>query len=57
MIIFLNWKALIALLFIKKITILNKYWDFTNVSSKNLAKVILKYTKINKYTIKLKKNK
>lgn len=40
-----------------KIIISNKYWDFSDFSLKNLAKVILKYIKINKYTIKLKKNK
>lgn len=41
----------------KKVIILTKYLDFINIFLKKLAKVLLKQTNINKYTIDLVDNK
>ena len=45
------------LLLTNKVNILEKYLDFTDVFSKKLAEVLPKHTKINKYIIKLQKDK
>lgn len=41
----------------KKVKILNKYSDFTNVFLKKKAMMILEQTKLNEYKIKLEKGK
>ena len=48
-------KIQIALLFVKKVTILTKYLDFANIFLKKLAEVPLEKTEANKHAIKLKK--
>ena len=53
MTIHLAQKAQIALFITKKVTIPVLYLDYVNVFSKKLAKVLSKYTGINKYAIKL----
>lgn len=55
--IYSTWQTQIALLFIKKFLILNKYFDFVNIFLKKSTTKLLKYLKINKYTINLKRNK
>ena len=55
--IHLAWKAQIALLLAKKITILAKNANFANIFSKKLAKVLSEYTGINKNIIKLENSK
>lgn len=41
----------------KKFTVLAKYSNFTNIFLIELAKILPKYSKVNKYGIKLKKIK
>lgn len=57
MLIHLAQKTLIALLLIKKITVLDEYLDFDNVFSKNSAAKSLKCFDINKHSINLELNK
>ena len=57
MTIHLVWKAKIALLLAKKFTVSVEYIDFANVFLRKSAKILPKYTKINKYTIMLEKDK
>lgn len=57
MLIYLAREAQIASLIPKKVKILAKYSDFSNVFSKKKALVLLKLTKLNQYTIKLKSSK
>ena len=46
-----------ALLLVKKVTVLTKYSDFANVFLKKSANVLLEQTKVNKPAIKLEKYK
>ena len=57
MTIHLAWKAQIALLLAKEITVLEKYLDFIDIFSKESAEVLLEQTVINEPTIKLQKGK
>lgn len=57
MTIYLNQKAQIAFLLIKKVRILEEYSNFANVFSKEKALVLLEQTKLNKHAIELKKGK
>lgn len=57
MLIYPVQKAQIALLIIKKMVILAKYWDYTNVFSKDLAIELLERFDINEYAIDLKLGK
>ena len=50
-------KVKIALLLAKRVTILTKYSDFTNMFVKKSAKVLPNNTKINKHIIKIVKSK
>lgn len=56
MIIHLVKKALIAFLLIEKITILNKYSNFSNFFLEKKALILLKGTKLNQHAIKLEKD-
>ena len=56
MTIYLAQKAQIALLLIKKITVLANYANFTKVFLKKLAKILLEQTNINEHAIKLKED-
>lgn len=49
--------AQIAFLITKKVMISDKYSDFINVFSEKKVLVLLEQTKLNKYAIKLNKNK
>ena len=51
------WKAQIASLLIKKVTILAKYANFSDVFLKKSAKILPKNIEINKNAIKLKDDK
>lgn len=51
--IYLTKIIYIILLFIKKIKILVRYLDFSNVFSKKNALILLKIIKLNQYFIKL----
>ena len=55
--IHLDRKAQITSLLIKKVTIPDKYSDFTNIFSKKKALMLPKQTELNKHTIKLKGDK
>ena len=55
--IYLAQKTQIALLFIKKIIVQEKYLDFANLFSKKSAEVLSKHMKVNKHAIKLEKGK
>ena len=55
--IHLDKKAQIASFLIKKVTILNKYFDFTDEFSKEKALMLLKQINLNKHTIKLERDK
>ena len=57
MTIYLAREAQIALLFVKKVPVSEKYSDFADVFSKELAKVLLKDTKVNEHTIELQEDK
>ena len=57
MIIDLAQKAQIALLLGKKVTVLEKYSDFTNVFSKKLVEVLPECMRINKHAIELQEDK
>ena len=50
-------KAQIALLLAKKVTVLAKYSDFTNVFLEKSANIFPEPTKVNKHAIKLEKDK
>lgn len=50
--IYLAKKAPKSFLFVKKVTFAVEYWDFANISSKKITKILLKYNKANKYTEK-----
>ena len=52
MTIYLIWETQIVLLNLKKVIILAKYLDFTDLFLKKLAKVVPKQIDINKYAIK-----
>lgn len=49
--------AQIAFLLTKKVMILDKYFDFTNVFSEKKILVLLEQTELNKHAIKLNENK
>lgn len=51
--IYLAKKAQIALLHTKKILILNKYLDLSNVFLEEKVSILLEITKLNQHTIKL----
>lgn len=53
----LDGKTQIASLFIKKVTILNKYSDFADFFSKKKALLLPEQTKLNKYAIILEDGK
>ena len=55
--IYIAKNSSIILMFTKKITVLAKYLDFTNIFSKKLATKVLKQLKINKYGIYFQKSK
>ena len=57
MTIYLARKAPIALLMVKKVTVLVKYSDFANVFLKESAKVLSEQIRANKYVIKLDESK
>ena len=50
-------EAQIALLIAEEVIVPAKYSDFADIFSKKSAKILSKYTKINKYAIKLENNK
>lgn len=56
-IVYLTWKAQIALLIIEKITILEEYLDFANIFSKELAAELSKLSDIKEYLIDLEPGK
>ena len=51
--IYSAWKAQIALLIAKKITVLDEYADFAGFFLKKLAKILFERIGINKHAIKL----
>ena len=51
------WKAQIAFLLAKEVTVLAKYLDFADVFSKESAELLPKYTGINEHAIKLENDK
>ena len=55
MLIYPAWETQIALLIAKKVKILTKYLDFSNIFSKEKASILPRVTKLNEYTIKLLK--
>ena len=55
--IYLDRKAQITFLFTKKIKILDKYSDFTDVFSEEKALILSEYTKLNKDAINLEGGK
>lgn len=55
--IYLAWKSQIASLLAKKIFVLKKYLDFTDIFSKKSVAKLFKYFNINKYAINLKPSK
>lgn len=55
--IYLTWKAYIVLLITKKVIILTKYLDYTNVFSEESTIELSKYYHINKYLIDLELDK
>lgn len=55
--VYLAQKSQIALLIAKKIAILTKYSDYTNIFFKNLVKELCKYFTINKHSIDLELGK
>ena len=57
MTIYLAWKAQIALLLFKKVIVLAKYIDFSEIFLKKLAKVLSKCIRIYKHAIKLENGK
>ena len=50
--IYLAWKAQIALLIIKKVIVLKKYLDYADVFSKELTEILLERKEINEHAIK-----
>ena len=50
-------KAEIALWLAKKVTLPNKYLDFTNVFSKMSTNILLECTGVNEHTLELEKSK
>lgn len=57
MAIYLDLKAQIVLLIVKKLIILAKYLDFTNVFLKESTIKFFKWSNINKYIVNLKPDK
>lgn len=53
----LAWKAQIALLVVKKVTVLAKYLDYSNIFSKKSVVELSKHSDINEHSINLESDK